>query len=72
MFYSNLCKVCDKMKKKKGKNRTNKKNETLAARISEMAETISFKFGMWTPLTGEQLDRKFSSNQTRDHVDTKV
>ena len=34
--------VCEKTKKKK----TKKKNKTLAARISEMAEAISFKFGM--------------------------
>ena len=38
--------VCEKTKKKKKKKRTKKKNETLAARISEMAGVISFKFGM--------------------------
>ena len=36
--YSNFC--------KRAKRRRRKKNETLAARISEMAGAISFKFGM--------------------------
>ena len=72
VFYSNLCEVCNKMKKKRGKKKNKQKNETLAVRISEMAGMISFTFGMWTPLTGEQLYSKVSSNQTKDHVDTKV
>ena len=53
--------------------KTRRKNiETLAGRISEMAEMLSFKFGMWTPLAGGQLCSKFSSNRMRDHRDTKV
>ena len=35
--------VCEKTKKKKKRR---KKNETLAARILEMAGAISFKFGL--------------------------
>ena len=48
------------------------KTETLAARFSEMAIAISFKFGMWTPLASGQLCSKFGSNRIRDHRDTKV
>ena len=32
------------------KKKRRKKTQTLAARISEMAGAIFFKFGMWTPL----------------------
>ena len=49
-----------------------KKNETLAARISEMAGAISFKLGMYTPLAGGQLCSKLGSNRISDHRDTKV
>ena len=62
--------VCEKTKKKKKK--TKKINQTLAARISEMAGAISFKFGMKTLLAGGQLCSKFGSNQIRDYRDTKV
>ena len=61
--------MCEKTKKKK---KTKKKSETLAARISEMAGAISFKFGMYTPLAGGQLCSKFGSNQISDHRDTNV
>ena len=45
--YSNFLQVCEKTKKKKKKKKKRrKKHETLAARISEMAGAISFKFGM--------------------------
>ena len=67
--YSNFCK-CAKRRRRKKKRR--KKNKTLAARISEMAGAISFKFGMLTPLAGRQLCSKFGSNQISDHRDTKV
>ena len=42
-FYSNYCK-CAKTRRKK--------NETLAACISEMAGAISFKFGMYIDSPG--------------------
>ena len=61
--YSNFCKCAKKRRRK---------NETLAARISEMAGAISFKFGMETPLTGGKLGSKFGSNQISDHRDTNV
>ena len=44
--------VCEKTKKKKKKKKTKIKNEILAARISEMAGAISFKFGMLPWLAG--------------------
>ena len=65
--YSNFCKCAKKRRRK-----NEEKNETLAARISEMAGAISFKFGMYTPLAGGQLCSKFGSNQISDHRDTKV
>ena len=55
--------VCEKTKKKK--NKKEKNPETLAARILEMAGAISFKFGMWTRATLQQM-------WFRDHQDTKV
>ena len=66
--YSNFCKCAKRRRKKK----TKKKNETLAARISEMAGAISFTFGMQTPLAGGQLCSKLGANQISDHRDTKV
>ena len=44
----------------------------MATRISEMAGEISFKFGMWTPLTGGQLCSEFGSDQIRDHRGVKM
>ena len=67
-FYSNFCK-CAKTRRRK---KYQEKIETLAARISEMAGAISFKFGMYTPLAGGQLCSIFGSNRIRDHRDTKV
>ena len=60
------------VRKHKEKIKEKKKIKTLAARISEMAGAISFKFGMWTPLAGGQLCSKFGSNRIRDYRDTKV
>ena len=60
------------VRKDEEEKKNEKKNETLAACISEMAGAISFKFGMLTPLAGGQLCSKFGSNQISDHRDTKV
>ena len=62
--YSNFCKCAKRQRREK--------NETLAARISEMAGAISFKFGMYIPLAGGQLCSTFGYNQRSDHRDTKV
>ena len=54
-------------------NISRRKNpQTLAARISEMAGTIFFKFGMWIPLPSRHFCRKFGFNRMRDHGATKV
>ena len=49
-----------------------KKNHTLAARISEMAGAIFFKFGMWTPLPRRHFCSNFGFNRIRNHGATKV
>ena len=45
MSYGRFCKKCAKNTEEKNQER---KPETLAAYISEMAGLISFKCGMWT------------------------
>ena len=49
-----------------------KKTQTLAARISEMAGAIFFKFGMWTPLSSRQFCSNFGFNRIRNHGAIKV
>ena len=49
-----------------------KKTQTLAARISEMAEAIFFTFGMWTPLPRRHFCSNFGFNMVRNHGATKV
>ena len=49
-----------------------KKTQTLAARISEMAGAIFFKFGMWIPLPSRNVCSNFSFNRIRNHGATKV
>ena len=49
-----------------------KKTLTLAARISEMAGAIFFKFGMWTPLPSRHVCSNFGFNRIRNHGATKV
>ena len=48
------------------------KTLTLAARISEMAEAIFFKFGMCTPLPSRHFCSNFGFNWIRNHGATKV
>ena len=71
MFYGRFCEVCEK-KKTKYKKKMKKKTQTLAARISEMAGAIFFKFGMWTLLPSWHICSKFGFNRIRDHGATKV
>ena len=52
--------------------KTKKKTQTLAARISEMAGAIFFKFGMWTPLPCRHFCSNFGFNRIRNHGATKV
>ena len=49
-----------------------KKTQTLAARISEMAGAVIFKFGMWTPLPRRHFCSNFGFNRIRNHGVTKV
>ena len=49
--------------------KTKKKTEHLATRISEMAESIFFKFCMYTHLPGGHFCSKFGYNRIRDHGD---
>ena len=48
------------------------KTLTLAARISEMAGAIFFKFGMWTPLPNRHFCSNFGFNWIRNHRATRV
>ena len=54
------------------KKKQRKKPQTLAARISEMARAIFFKFGMWTPLASRHFCSNFGFNRIRNHGATKV
>ena len=54
------------------KKNEEKKTQTLAARISEMAGAIFFTFGMWTPLPSRHLCSNFGFNRIRNHGATKV
>ena len=52
--------------------KTKKKTQTLADRISEMDGAIFFKFGMWTPLPIRHFCSNFGFNRIRNHGATKV
>ena len=53
--------------------KTKKKTpQSLAARISEMAAAIFFKYGMWTSLPSRHVYNKFGFNRIRNHGATKV
>ena len=54
------------------KKKRRKKTQTLAARISEMAGAIFFKFGVWTPLPRRHFCSNFGFNRIRNHGATKV
>ena len=58
--------------RKEVEEKTKKKNQTLAARISEMDGAIFFKFGMWTPLPSRHFCSNFGFNRIRNHGATKV
>ena len=61
---------CAKRSRRRKKRR--KKTQTLAARISEMAGAIFFKFGMWTPLPRRHFCSNFGFNRIRNHGATRV
>ena len=66
------CFMVDFAKCAKRRSRRRKKPQTLAARISEMAGAIFFKFGMWTPLPSRHFCSNFNFNRIRNHGATKV
>ena len=58
--------------RKEVEEKNEEKPQTLAARISEMAGAIFFKFGMWTPLPSRHFCSNFGFNRIRNHGATKV
>ena len=58
--------------RKEVEEKTKKKPQTLAARISEMAGAIFFKFGLWTPRPSRHFCSNFGFNRIRNHGATKV
>ena len=67
-FTANFAKCAKRSRRKKRR----KKTQTLAARISEMAGAIFFKFGMWTPLPSRYVCSNIGFNRIRNHGATKV
>ena len=65
-----LWRILRSVQKEEKKRR--KPTQTLAARISEMAGAIFFKFGMWTPLPSRHFCSNFGFNQIRNHAAPKV
>ena len=66
-----LFRILQSVRKEEEKNEE-KKPLTFAARISEMAGAIFFKFGMWTPLPSMHLCSNFGFNRIRNHGAAKV
>ena len=58
--------------RKEVEEKNEEKTQTLAARISEMAGAIFFKFGMWTPLPRRHFCSNFGFNRIRNHGAKKV
>ena len=69
-FMADFAKCAKRSRRKRKKRR--KKTQTLAARISEMALAIFFKFGMWTPLPSRHVCSNLGFNRIRNHGGTKV
>ena len=71
-----LLRICQSVRKEEEEVEEEKNEEkktlTLAARISEMAGAIFFKFGMWTPLPRRHFCSNFGLNRIRTHGATKV
>ena len=72
-----LLQILQSVRKEEVEEKNEEKNEeiktqTLAARISEMAGVIFFKFGMWTRLPSRHFCSNFGFNRIRNHGATKV
>ena len=67
-----LWRILQSVRKEVEEKNEEKKPQTLAARISEMAGAIFFKFRMWTPLPNRHFCSNFGFNRIRNHGATKV
>ena len=67
-----LWRVLQSVRKEVEEENEEKKNQTLAACISEKAGAIFFKFGMWTPRPSRHFCRNFGFNRIRNDGATKV
>ena len=67
-----LWRILQSVRKEEVEEKNEEKTQTLAARISEMAGAIFFKFGMWTPLPSQHFCSNFGFNRIRNHGATKV
>ena len=67
-----LLRILQSVRKEVEEKNEEKTTQTLAARISEMAGAIFFKFGMWTPLPRRHFCSNFGFNRIRNHGATKV
>ena len=72
MFYCGILQSVRKEEVEEEEKKPRKKTQTLAARISEMAGAIFFKFGMWTPQPRRHFCSNFGFNRIRNHGATKV
>ena len=68
-FMADFAKYVKRSRRRKNRR---KKTQTVAARISEMAGVIFFKFGMWTSLPSQHVCNNFGFNWIRNHGATKV
>ena len=67
-----LLRILQSVRKEVEEKNEEKKPQTLAARISEMAGAIFFKFRMWTRLPSRHFCSNFGFNRIRNHGATKV
>ena len=65
-----LWRILQSVQKVEEKN--GEKTQSLAARISEMAEAIFFTFGMRSPLASRNFCSNFGFNRIRNHGATKL
>ena len=67
-----LWRILQSVRKEVEEKNQEKIPQTLAARISEMAGSIFFKFGMWTPLPSRHFCSNYGFDRIWNHGATKV
>ena len=67
-----LWRILQSVRKEVEEKNDEKKPQSLAACISEMAGALFFKVGMWTPLASRNFCSNFGFNWIRNHGATKV